>query len=141
LEHGQKNNFDFLNICNCQKCKNKGSPDDDDLFFFSVSNDDFIIFQKEKVKVYIDEKYHHAMDPSIRPNKNKMPKVASTLGAGNENNLDGIDGPPTGNSLPPSEKHSRASTLVRDISEESKPGNDYGKDIKDIPGYKFNKYL
>ncbi len=23
--------------------------------------------QKEKVKVYIDEKYHHATDPSIRP--------------------------------------------------------------------------
>ena len=25
------------------------------------------LIQKEKVKVYIDEKYHHAEDPSIRP--------------------------------------------------------------------------
>ena len=31
------------------------------------------ILQKEKVKVYIDEKYHHATDPSIRPPKQKHP--------------------------------------------------------------------
>jgi hypothetical protein len=89
-------------------------------------------FQKEKVKVYIDEKYHHAMDPSIRPHKNKLSKKSNS---GNETNIDGIDTLPTGNSAPPSEKPSRASTLVRQMSEEGNSGNNYGKDIKDIPRY------
>ncbi len=81
------------------------------------------------MKVYIDEKYHHAMDPSIRPHKNKLSKLANP---GNETNLDGF---PTGNSLPPSEKPSRASTLVRQIPDQGGSGNNYGKDIKDIPRY------
>jgi len=72
------------------------------------------------------------MDPSIRPHKNKMQRITNTIG--NENNLDGIEGLPSGNSLPPSEKPSRASTLVREASDDIKSGNNYGKDIKDIPG-------
>ena len=68
--------------------------------------------QKEKVKVYIDEKYHHAMDPSIRPK-------------GNLTNA----GPTTS---------SKASTLVKTTEpkmteNEEELGNTYGKDIKDIP--------
>ena len=47
----------------------------------------FLIFlilnlQKEKVKVYIDEKYHHAQDPSIRP-----PQKPKSLTASTENHL------------------------------------------------------
>ena len=34
--------------------------------------------QKEKVKVYIDEKYHHAEDPSIRPPQKPKSLTAST---------------------------------------------------------------
>ena len=36
------------------------------------------ILQKEKVKVYIDEKYHHAEDPSIRPPQKPKSLTAST---------------------------------------------------------------
>ena len=38
------------------------------------------VLQKEKVKVYIDEKYHHAEDPSIRP-----PQKLKSLNASTEN--------------------------------------------------------
>lgn len=72
------------------------------------------------------------MDPSIRPHKNKLSKLGNP---GNETNLEGL---PTGNSLPPSEKPSRASTLVRDMSDQGGSGNNYGKDIKDIPRYQFD---
>ena len=70
--------------------------------------------QKEKVKVYLDEKYHHASDPSIRPKDTKT------------NNTNGEN--PT----------SKASTLVRkeSLSQEKSDKtseNTYGKDIKDIP--------
>lgn len=71
--------------------------------------------QKEKVKVYIDEKYHHATDPSIRP-KDK-------------------DGQPLGGAQEAVSPSSKASTLVRkeSTSEEKKAEDTYGKDIKDIP--------
>ena len=36
------------------------------------------LIQKEKVKVYIDEKYHHAEDPSIRPPQKPKSLTAST---------------------------------------------------------------
>eukprot|EP00093_Oithona_nana_P005745 05745.XXX_182220_189329_1 [CDS] Oithona nana genome sequencing. len=37
--------------------------------------------KKEKVKVYLDEKYHHASDPSIRPKDNKgLNKASDTYG-------------------------------------------------------------
>ncbi len=85
-------------------------------------NSNLGILQKEKVKVYIDEKYHHATDPSIRPKETK------SLG-NNE-------------ATSPS---SKASTLVRKDSsrpataantasdaEEGKAA-DYGKNLKDIP--------
>ena len=76
----------------------------------------FWTFQKEKVKVYIDEKYHHATDPSIRPKD----RVA------NSNN---------GATMAPSS--SKGSTLVKatepNTSESSKNVDEYGKDIKDIP--------
>ena len=80
--------------------------------------------KKEKVKVYLDEKYHHASDPSIRPKDNKG---LNSAGAG---------GPTQAN---PS---SKASTLVRkeSIAAEKKDpkaleeaSDTYGKDIKDIP--------
>lgn len=104
-------------------------------FLAQMTNLCWFVFQKEKVKVYIDEKYHHAMDPSIRPHKNKLPKIANPLGPGTETNVDGIDTLPAGNSAPSSEKPSRSSTLVRQVSDEGGSGNNYGKDIKDIPRF------
>ena len=79
--------------------------------------------KKEKVKVYLDEKYHHASDPSIRPKDNKG---LNSAGAG-----------PT-----QANPSSKASTLVRkeSIAAEKKDpkaleeaSDTYGKDIKDIP--------
>ena len=69
------------------------------------------ILQKEKVKVYLDEKYHHASDPSIRP------KETTKQSTNTEQNV------------------SKASTLVRkeSISENKNTEDTYGKDIKDIP--------
>ena len=86
--------------------------------------------QKEKVKVYLDEKYHHASDPSIRPKENKgSNKDAGKDGASSQNG-----------GLNPANPSSKASTLVRKESikaekdpKESPESDTYGKDIKDIP--------
>ena len=96
--------------------------------------------QKEKVKVYIDEKYHHASDPSIRPKhkekdyqpgsnpntlKNADPNAIQTVGGNNANNANSL----RANSLKANslKANSRASTLTR------QQDDNYGKDIKDIP--------
>ena len=99
--------------------------------------------QKEKVKVYIDDKYHHATDPSIRPKSNadtnlggqSKTATSATSGTGGQQCLSSNDD----GSAPVA---SKASTLVR--KDNSNQGNEpksnvdveeqsYGKDIKDIP--------
>lgn len=90
------------------------------LNYISNTNCIFDSLQKEKVKVYLDEKYHHASDPSIRPKENKG------LNAGN-------------GGLNQANPSSKASTLVRKESIAEKDpkaleeADTYGKDIKDIP--------
>lgn len=77
--------------------------------------------KKEKVKVYIDEKYHHATDPSIRPHKKDhkdhhhqhQPQPVVVKKADNHKTCTVV-----------SRKNSQA---VDDVSDT------YGKDIKDIP--------
>jgi organic anion transporter 3A len=86
------------------------------------------------VKVYIDEKYHHASDPNIRPST-RRPKITNPLSHnGAATGADGCDGGilPAPLSAPGSKNPSRASTLVRQAAEDD-PKNNYGKDIKDIP--------
>jgi hypothetical protein len=104
------------------------------------------------VKVYIDEKYHHASDPSIRPSTIKRPKLVNPFSKTGKEAATGIttttttlsssyDGgaassgvlAPAPISAPPSEKPSRASTLVRRTVDEEDPKSEYGKDIKNIP--------
>ena len=88
--------------------------------------------QKEKVKVYIDEKYHHATDPSIRPKSNADGDKSAPAATGTSAGIE----PRTPNDEAAA---SKASTLVRkDAPNEPKSGGDgeeqsYGKDIKDIP--------
>lgn len=86
--------------------------------------------QKEKVKVYIDEKYHHATDPSIRPKENKDASAGVSSGQSGATEVQQQQ-------QPTESPTSRASTLVR---KESTGGDasgvkedTYGKDIKDIP--------
>ena len=90
------------------------------------------LLQKEKVKVYIDEKYHHATDPSIRPKSNADGGQAGSNAAAATSNDDGT-----------AAVASKASTLVRkDNANQNEPKSSgdveeqsYGKDIKDIPRY------
>ena len=99
----------------------------------SIINLIFFHFQKEKIKVYIDEKYHHAYDPSIRPSTTKRPITNPLTTTTYEGAAPGAIVPAPG-SAPPSEKPSRASTLVRQATkDEADPKSNYGKDIKDIP--------
>ncbi len=92
------------------------------------------------MKVYIDEKYHHASDPSIRPNV-KRPKITNALSPAGSTatttttttTMAYETGLPAPLSAPPSEKPSRASTLVRQASNSSEEKNNYGKSLKDIP--------
>ena len=87
------------------------------------------------MKVYIDEKYHHASDPSIRPSL-RRPQITNPLsqnGAAGAASGDACDGAiaPAPISVPGSKNPSRASTLVRQSVDD--PKSNYGKDIKDIP--------
>ena len=100
------------------------------------------VFQKEKAKVYIDDKYHHATEPSIRPKSNgdglgggqKTATASATSAAGGPSNDEGTTAAVA----------SKASTLVRKdnanqgmSAHQPKSDSDaeasYGKDIKDIP--------
>ena len=90
------------------------------------------------MKVYIDEKYHHASDPSIRPST-RRPKIMNPLSQNGTApaaaaSADACDGAITVApvSAPGSKNPSRAGTLVRQLPDED-PKNNYGKDIKDIP--------
>ena len=101
------------------------------------------VFQKEKAKVYIDDKYHHATEPSIRPKSNgdglgggqKTASATSASAAGGPSNDEGTNTAAVA---------SKASTLVRKDNANqgmsaNQPKSDsdvegsYGKDIKDIP--------
>ena len=75
--------------------------------------------KKEKVKVYIDEKYHHATDPSIRPQKKDLTKSNGSTPAVSQSN--------TLNNQIARAKDQPDNALG--APEEDK----YGKDIKDIP--------
>ena len=100
------------------------------------------VFQKEKAKVYIDDKYHHATEPSIRPKSN-----GEGLGGGQKTaSATSAAGGPSNDGGTTAAVASKASTLVRkdnanqgmsahqpkskltDAEQQS-----YGKDIKDIP--------
>jgi hypothetical protein len=107
------------------------------------------VFQKEKAKVYIDDKYHHATEPSIRPKSNgdglgggqKTASATSAAAAGGPSNDEGT----TTAAVASKAVASKASTLVRKdnanqgmSAHQPKSGSDaeqqsYGKDIKDIP--------
>ncbi len=87
--------------------------------------------KKEKVKVYIDEKYHHATDPSIRP------KHKDQDGSGKQDG--GVDSiqPASSQPQPAGQSHSapvsRSATLKSGTASVGPGADDYGKDIKDIP--------
>ena len=95
------------------------------------------VFQKEKAKVYIDDKYHHATEPSIRPKSN-----GEGLGGGQKTSA---AGGPSNDEGTTAAVASKASTLVRKdnanqgmSAHQPKSGSEaeqqsYGKDIKDIP--------
>ena len=106
------------------------------------------VFQKEKAKVYIDDKYHHATEPSIRPKSNgdglgggQKTASATSAAAGGPSNDEGT----TTAAVASKAVASKASTLVRKdnanqgmSAHQPKSGSDaeqqsYGKDIKDIP--------
>ena len=69
------------------------------------------LFQKEKVKVYIDEKYHHATEPSIRPKPKLEGGPQPGIGGGG-----GVPGQPVGAAANPADvpdhpSSSRTTTL------------------------------
>jgi len=84
---------------------------------------DFFPLQKEKVKVYIDEKYHHATDPSIRP----KPKEGGAIVPADGQAASGVRRPSA--SAPVSKSASLKSGAVAPNAD----SDNYGKDIKDIP--------
>lgn len=97
--------------------------------------------KKEKAKVYIDDKYHHAAEPSIRPKSN-----GDGLGGGQKTaSATSAAGGPSNDEGTTAAVASKASTLVRKdnanqgmSAHQPKSGSDaeqqsYGKDIKDIP--------
>ena len=101
------------------------------------------VFQKEKAKVYIDDKYHHATEPSIRPKS-----TGDGLGGGGQkiaSATSAAGGPSNDEGTTTAAVASKASTLVRKdnanqgmSAHQPKSGSDaeqqsYGKDIKDIP--------
>ena len=99
------------------------------------------VFQKEKAKVYIDDKYHHATEPSIRPKSN-----GEGLGGGQKTaSATSAAGGPSNDGGTTAAVASKASTLVRKdnanqgmSAHQPKSGSEaeqqsYGKDIKDIP--------
>jgi len=88
--------------------------------------------KKEKVKVYIDEKYHHATDPSIRPPKKQGAKSnGSTPAVSKSSTLD--------NQIAAAALKRRNDEAVAAVAAKAaeaaaeEEGNAYGKDIKDIP--------
>ena len=89
--------------------------------------------QKEKVKVYIDEKYHHATDPSIRPPKKAG--GASTRGSTPAvSKSSTLDNQMRASSAPKAAAvaNAAAAAAAHD-AEEAAAETTYGKDIKDIP--------
>ena len=74
--------------------------------------------------MYIDEKYHHATDPSIRPKPKDGTNVAVVV---NENEMNNAVSPAPAATAP----NSRSNTLKS--SGGGGGADNYGKDIKDIP--------
>ena len=92
--------------------------------------------QKEKVKVYIDEKYHHATDPSIRPPKKAG--GASTRGSTPAvSKSSTLDNQMRASSAPKAAAVANAAAAAAAAAahdaEEAAAETTYGKDIKDIP--------
>jgi len=90
--------------------------------------------KKEKVKVYIDDKYHHATEPSIRP----KPKIGGPGQPGGAANPADVPDHPSSSRTTTLSANARQMTSASKAASTNNLNNNYGKDIKDIPRSTWN---
>ena len=102
-----------------------------------------LALQKEKVKVYIDEKYHHAAEPSIRPKHKAITAEGTATAATGTTTATGCDNPvaasapattATAADHPTSSRtttlSNKLATTASKATSTNNLNNNYGKDIK-----------